>query len=99
MRIEKERSEKSVEALRTNFEKEVEKRVSVQVGVRHLERENALREELVTLADKWDEDDGTLQGEERWRMSAEKLRMSWDWGDQERASGPGQDHLLPSYRR
>ena len=69
MRIEKERTEKSVEALKTNFEKEVEKRVSVQVGVRHLERENALREELVTLADKWDENDGTLQGERRLKMT------------------------------
>ena len=61
MRIDQERTQKSMEALNKTFEKEVEKRVVVEVGVRQSERENALREELVTLAEKWD-GEGDLQG-------------------------------------
>ena len=62
MRIDQERTQKSMESLNKTFEKEVEKRVVVEVGVRQSERENALREELVTLADKWDSE-GELKGE------------------------------------
>ena len=62
MRIDQERTQKSMESLNKAFEKEVEKRVVIEVGVRQSERENALREELVTLAEKWDDGNGGFQG-------------------------------------
>ena len=81
MRIDQERTQKSMESLNKAFEKEVEKRVVVEVGVRQSERENALREELVTLADKWDDGNGGFQGQcfhgkALWRKGCGRSRCS-----------------------